>query len=331
MHVAILYSLPTRRVLSSGFAVTDTDTEESAKKIFIALENRVSAKLFPIREDAIDEIKKIHADVIVNLIEWDGIDLPLTLKAFDAIASTKIPLAGATKKNYETTTDKLLMKKALDAHHVPAARWQAFYTGNEQVKRSFHYPLIVKLSKTHCSVGLDQRAVVYNDTELVREAKSRVAAFKQPVIAEEFIDGREFQVTLLERADGLSVFPPAEIFFDKDNHAFLTFNSRWNTEHPDYKSSHIRQSVLDRPLQEAIETESRRAFHILKFRDYARFDIRVRSDHSQYHVVFLETNSNPGLDDDDEYGMTISYKSAGLTFSDFLVEIIGSALRRKYL
>jgi D-alanine-D-alanine ligase-like ATP-grasp enzyme len=70
------------------------------------------------------------------------------------------------------------------------------------------------------------------------------------------------------------------------------------------------------------------AFKKLEFRDYARFDMRIRFQNNTYQIFFLETNANPGLDDDDAYGLTLSFKAVGMTFRDFLLEIIASAMRR---
>jgi D-alanine-D-alanine ligase len=329
MNVAVLYSLPTHRAQSSDFVVTDTDTEDSAKKIYKALHPDTSVRLYPIREDTIQSIKTIHADVFINCIEWDGLDLPLTLQAFDVIESSGIPYAGATKKNYEVTTDKLLMKKAFDDHALPTAPWQLFLTGRETVKKDFRYPVIVKLSQTHCSVGLDQDAIVVDDKILQSRVQERIHTFHQPVIAEEFIQGREFQVTMLEHESGLTMLPPAEIRFDiEGRNRFLTFASRWTAGDPDYKTSHIGLAVLDPEFEHQMKKVCERAFTELGFRDYARFDIRSRLENNKNTIFFLETNSNPGLDDSDEYGMTISYKAVGMTFKDFLLEIIASALRR---
>ncbi len=73
-----------------------------------------------------------------------------------------------------------------------------------------------------------------------------------------------------------------------------------------------------------MDAVARDTFTRLSFRDYARLDIRVRDE----DIFILEANSNPGLDDDPEYGITVSYKAIGMTFADFMWEIIQSCLRR---
>lgn len=324
--IAVVYSLPTRRALASPYADTEQDTVDSAEEVYGALKEKgANPRLVPIAEDTINTISQIRADCIVNLIDWTGLDLPLSDVAFTAIEHTGIPFTGATRENYLTTSDKILMKKALDAHGLPTARWQMFEIGTEQTRSDFVYPVIVKLAFEHCSIGLTHDAVVANARELAQRVAQRLKTFGEPVVAEEFIVGREFQVTALETPDGIKILPPAEIIFDTPGpESLLTYESRWDETTKDYASSRVALPRLTASFSAVIDSVARRTFTELGFRDYARLDIRTRAN----TIFILESNSNPGLSDSDEYGMTVSYKAGGMTFADFVWTIVGSAMRR---
>ena len=326
LHIAVVYSLPTKRALAGKFADTEQDTVDSAEEVLGALTQNGAKPFFvPVSEDSIQTIAKIRADCIVNLIDWTGLDMPLSDVAFTAIEHTGIPFTGATRENYLTTSDKILMKKELDLHKLPTARWQLFEIGTEPIRRDFRYPVIVKLAFEHCSIGLTHDAVVGNSNELAVRVRERIETFGEPVIAEEFIIGREFQVTALETPRGLRILPPAEIVFDSYGpESLLTYESRWEEATADYASSRVGLPVLSADLARAIERVAKKTFKELGFRDYARLDIRTRDD----SIFILEVNSNPGLSDSDEYGMTVSYKAAGMTFADFVWTIVGSSLKR---
>ncbi len=326
MKIAILYSLPTKRAIQTQYLASDEDTEESAQKVYTALVSKNQEPfLQPVSEDRIADISTISADCIVNLIEWSGLDLPLNFQAVERMQTTGIPFTGADLNNLHMTSDKVNMKRSMDTYHLPTARWQQFMTGKEKIRKDFSYPVIVKLALEHCSVGISHDAVVSGAASLAALVKERIKTFGQPVIAEEFITGREFQVTVLDRPAprGLSVLPPAEIFFTHSQ-GFLTFSGRWDSEHPDYKTSSIGLSQLSPELSLSLKTVALDAFFRMKFCDYARLDVRVRDG----QIFILEANSNPGLDDDPEYSVTISYKAIGMTFADFVWEIIQSCLRR---
>lgn len=328
MNSTVVYSMPTRRALASPYADTEQDTVESAEEVGQALKEKGAAvTLFPVYEERIDRIREIRSDLLCNIVEWTGLDLPLADKAFSLIEETKIPFTGASRACYMQTSDKVMMKTALVENNLPTARFQIFETGDEVPRKDFRFPVIVKPALEHCSIGLTHDAVV-NDTDcLVRRVRERIKKFEEPMIVEEFIEGREFQVTAVETKSGLRVLPPAEIVFTSRNKDdLLTFDSRWDSDTVDYQSSHVALPVLHPALLADIEDVTIRTFSALKLRDYTRLDIRVR----RKDIFILEANSNPGLSDDMEYGMTLSYKAVGWHFSDFVWEIVESALRRSH-
>lgn len=326
MNITVLYSEPTRRALAAPYADTEVDTVESAAEVVAALEKKgAKVTLLGVSEDHIERIGSVKADLIFNLIEWTGLDLPLADRAFAALEVTGLPVTGATRANYLLTSDKITMKTALTDRNLPTARFQIFARGDEPARRDFRYPVIVKPALEHCSIGLTHDAIVHGPKELTRRVSERIKAFSQSMIAEEFIDGREFQVTVLSTASGLLVLPPAEIVFaGKGGENLLTFDSRWDAETADYKLSHVALAGLDEKLEAGMAAVAKETFRALAMRDYTRLDIRTRGE----DIFILEANSNPGLSDDDEYGMTVSYRAIGWDFAGFVWEIVTSALRR---
>ncbi len=327
MNITVLYNKPTARFIKNAtFMQAEEDTEESAREVAEALKEKgAKPTLVALTENTIESvISSLPFDLIFNLIEWTGVDTPYAIKTYDAMNARGFYYTGATLETYLLSCDKSMMKKHLDEASLPTARWQLFLSGNEHVRTDFHYPLIVKVSSEHSSVGLSKEAIVNDVKSLIPIVKKRLAEYQQPVYAEEFLSGREFQVTLLERSSGLTVFPISEVRYTNGTDVpFLTYASRWNANHRDYQNSDVILAKLTKELQEKIEEMSKTAFTTFGYRDYARFDIRCQNK----EPLFLEINSNPGLSDDAEYGMTVSYKALGLTFADFVWEIVESALR----
>ncbi len=325
LKIAVVYNRPPQQNAADTFIATEVDTEESALEIVsILCEHGYRAYAFPVTPESIQTISKIQADCIFDLIEWTGAELDSGLAAVRAIEATGIPFTGATSRNYHLTSDKSLMKQALLSAEVPVPQAQLFTTGEENPDASLTFPLIVKPTLEHCSIGLDRSAIVHTAESLKLRVRERIRTFKQPVLAEEFIVGREFQVTTLETEAGITVLPPAEILFTAGSEDFLTYSSRWDDQHPDYTASKVMITPLDAPLLQSIETIAKRTFIGLGFRDYNRLDIRVRDD----QPYILEANSNPGLDDNNEYGLSLSFRAVGMTYADFLQAILHSAIRR---
>lgn len=323
--VAIVYTKTTSKQKAT-FAAADEDTELSAKEIRDVLLPYADVHVIPLTEKTLDVIKALRADCIVNLVEWTGLDIPLAKQAFDFIIKTGIPFTGASKENYLMNSDKRIMKQAFDAHGIPTAKWQVFGTGDEGVRGDFHYPIILKLESEHCSIGLTKSAIVHNEDELRRGVKEKIRTFKQAVLAEEYIAGREFQVTVVVRDGKPVMLPPAEIVFTvKDNEAFLTYDSRWNEHHPEYNNSELEAPTLEPKLHAELESLCLRLFRDLGFNDYTRIDLRIDKNDN---IFILEANANPGLGDDDACAMTVSYKKEGTTFEGLILDILRSCMRR---
>jgi len=326
MKIIVLYNLPTERVLEGPYLASEEDTRLSAIAVSRALKSKgAKVKLVPVQTDNINLLKHLSADLVFNLIEWTGLELPFSLKAFRLLEQMRIPFTGAGSANYLLTSDKLKLKSALRRAGLPTAPWQAFRTGRETIRTHLPYPLLVKLALEHCSIGLLADSVVTKPRQLQRIVQARLFQFQQPVIAEEFLSGREFQVTVISTASGIKALPPAEIIYREPHYRFLTYAGRWEEEHPEFQATQVKLASVSPALRHELASVSLEAFHKLNFRDYARMDLRCRDSGE---VVILEANSNPGLDDHQEYGLTISFKAAGFTFADFVWEIVQSALRR---
>lgn len=327
MNITVLYNTPSDRFAKDAKnREAEDDTVSSAQEVAAALAHKgAKITLTQINEHTIEKtIALLSADVVFNLIEWTGVDTPYAQKTFVELDKRNIRYTGATWENYYLSCDKIALKKQLDIHRFPTARWQAFVSGNEPIRDDFVYPVIVKISLEHSSVGLGQESVFTSKNNLQEFLQLRIQQFQQPVFIEEFLEGREFQVTLIENEHGLRVLPPAEIAYVKnDDMPMLTYVSRWDEHSKEYGNSRVFVPRSD-ALIEKIYTLSQRAYKELGFRDYARFDIRCKDE----VPFFLELNSNPGLGDDEEYGMTLSYKAAGMDFADFIWHIVESAKRR---
>src|SRR3546814_18251622 len=72
--------------------------------------------------------------------------------------------------------------------------------------------VIVKSDTEHASLGLDAASVV-PAAEARREIAARQQRFGRPFFAEAFIDGREFNLSVLDTAGGPRVLPGPETLF----------------------------------------------------------------------------------------------------------------------
>ena len=313
-------------MLKTEYGETDEDSKVIAEKVALGIAaNGMIPTIYVIEEGNIEAILDIKADVIFNLIEWCGHDIYLSEKAFDCFAKLNIPVTGASRELFVLSGDKSRLKIELQKYGFPTPRGIYFETGNEDVQVDLDYPVIVKPAYEHCSTGLSYDCIAKNSDELKLIVKRQIDKFKQIVIAEEFIVGRELLVYLIEEDDGVKVLPIEEVIFSNHNPlAFQTYESKWVPGHRDYNTSDVVVSKLSSADQEIVEKTSIEIFHKLGFRGYARFDVRLK-DGVPY---MLETNANPSAYDGDGT-LTDPEEEVipGIKFKDYIGKIVRSAIK----
>lgn len=328
MNVAVVYSLPSSRLLGTKYGATDEDSKVIAEKVVIALAALgMETTTYAVGEDNIDDILQIKTDCIFNLIEWSGLDIHLSEKAFRRFRQLNVPVTGSNEEMFVLTGDKIRVKQALQHAKIPTPRGAFFTTGEEEIPGDLPYPVIVKPSLEHCSMGLGYEAIAHNPAQLRPIVKRQIAAFGQSVVAEEFIVGRELLVYLLEEKDEVRVLPIEEILFGGDNPlVFQTYESKWGAEDGQVLTDVASDAVvakLTNAEQEVIERESIKAFKYLGLRGYARFDVRLKDG-----IPFiLETNANSSVyDGENDLQDPNDEVIFGIRFIDYVEGILESAL-----
>ena len=324
MKIAIVYSLPTHRMKKTKYASADEDTGLIAKKVAEGLEARgYETEIYPISEKTIESILEIQVDCIFNLIEWCGLDIKLSERAFERMRLKNIPITGSSEHLFVLTGDKIRMKKALNDARVKTP-WGMGVASVSDIPPNVPYPVIVKPHLEHCSIGLSKDVVVNNRLDLERVANRQIAEFEQKVLIEEFVAGRELLVYLIEEKGEIVILPVVEMLFEGGNpESFQTYDAKWSEGSVDYKQTYYDQATLTREEQGLLEKNCLTAFRHLGFWGYARFDVRMR-DGIPY---ILETNANPSVYDATEEMESIeSEVIEGIKFPDYLDKIVKAAL-----
>jgi len=186
------------------------------------------------------------------------------------------------------------------------------------------YPVILKLLKEDASIGISEFSVVKNYTELRKQFLFLSTTYKQEIILEEYIKGRELNVGIL----GGNPLPVSEISFEGLPAKFpriVTYDGKWIADSVYYNHT---KPVCPAPLKDKtlnrINKIAVAAFEALKCRDYARVDIRLDSK-GVPHVI--EVNPNPDISNDS--GFARASKVSGINHGNLLYTIANFALERK--
>jgi D-alanine-D-alanine ligase len=141
-------------------------------------------------------------------------------------------------------------------------------------------------------------------------------------IVQEYIDGREFNISILWSKNGPEVMPPAEMIFHnfgEEIPKIVDFRAKWLEDSFEYKNT-IREfphSNLETALRKRIEMIALKCWNVFGLRGYARVDLRIDRDGNPY---VIEVNANPCISPDS--GLVAAASEAGLPMTEVIHRII---------
>ena len=279
---------------------------------------------------AAQTLAELRPAVVFNLVETivgKGSLIHLIPALLDAL---KIPYTGAGMEAMFLTSNKLIAKRWLAAAGLPTPAWftaQGTPCGkvspmHEELR--IEGPWLIKSVWEHASIGFDEDSVLFGADRKRRlaEREARCEALGGACLAEAYIDGREFNLSLLAGEGGPEVLPPAEIRFDgypPGKVRVVGYRSKWEEGTFEFANTPrtFQFPAQDAPLLSQLKELARRCWKIFDLRGYARVDFRVDKAGRPW---ILEVNANPCLSPD--AGFSAATHRAGLTFPDVLARII---------
>ena len=310
-------------------------------------------------ESAMRTLVDLRPEMAFNLVETiagRGCLIHIVPALLDAL---KIPYTGAATEAMMLTSNKTLAKRRLTAAGLPTPTWLTVDKGDpghgdgaisqmipDQAAKGPYRPdrpeataaWVVKSVWEHASVGLDEDSVLFgaNRERLMAEMNVRRESLGGECFAEAYIEGREFNLSLLASEDSKGrpvsvgrgkpcpeVLPPAEIRFDSyppGKVRVVGYRSKWDED--SFEFTHTPRSFDFQDRDDALLADLKdlalRCWELFDLRGYARVDFRVDGAGRPW---ILEVNANPCLSPD--AGFAAAAARAGLTFTEVLNRIIG--------
>ncbi|NOT39557.1 MAG: ATP-grasp domain-containing protein [Alphaproteobacteria bacterium] len=205
----------------------------------------------------------------------------------------RIPYTGCPAHAIELSNDKVLAKHILQLLKVPTPRWGTPKT----LPAGEGGTWIVKAQHEHASFGLTQANVVQGTTAAIARAHELAKEHKIEWMIEEFVDGREFNVSMVETPDGPRVLPSAEIVFQNygtDLHKIIDYRAKWDDQSFEYQNTIRRAdfSPADRSLLKELQDISLKVWEGFDLRGWARVDFRIDAANNPF---VIDVNANPDL------------------------------------
>ncbi len=301
---------------------------DSIKEVLLELNYVVV--LLPVNQ-SIDRItngiKQEKPDLIFNLCETFRGDNKFEFNVTALLEMLRIPFTGSSSGSLFLTNDKHISKKILSYHRVAYPAFFIVALGREVfVPKNMSFPLFVKPVHQDASIGIDANSLVRTQEELEAKVRSIHVTVKDDALVEEYIDGREFYVSIL----GNSIPKPLEVFeidfseLPPDVPKVYTHKAKIDAESWEYNAISITvPEDLPQSMKSKLQYLAVKLFRAFDARDYARIDFRVDA---KGKIYVLEANLNPYLGDGDH--TALAAEVSGLSYRELIAHIVESAIAR---
>jgi D-alanine-D-alanine ligase len=290
---------------------------------------RITASADPRRTRAALEREK--PDVVFHLAESVGGDARVESLLAALLEGLGIAYTGSGPDALWTGLHKPLARERLAAAGVGVPEGFVLETARSPLPRAFRRRprarWIVKPSREDASHGISIESVVQGERALRERAGFVIRTYAQPALVEEFVGGREFNVSILEGENGPRVLPLSEIDFEKFPKGaprLVTFASKWMEASAEYRGTPSVAARRTAPgTARAIRDAAKAAWKAIGLRGYGRVDMRIGDDGAPR---VLDVNPNPDVSPG--AGLAKAAERDGLTHGELIAGIVESALRR---
>lgn len=309
--------------------LAECDSDETILAIKTALEERW--EVYPIESDeyAFEKLVHLKPHLAFNIAERvfgpnRESHIPTLCEMLD------IPYTGSDPLTLSICLDKSRAKEILSYYHIPNAAFCKIESLNE-LPVDVPLPLIVKPLYEGSSKGVKDNSVVYDQKSLQNKVDEIFRLYKQPVIVEHFLKGREFTVGVLGNYPELEVLPIVEIDYSQlppGANPIYSYEAKWIWDIPE-KPLNIFHCPADITidLKNKIENLVIQACKILRIRDWCRIDIRLDEEGIPN---IIELNPLPGILPNPEENSCLpkAARAAGYGYNQLIQRVVDEAIKR---
>lgn len=278
-------------------------------------------------------LTEFRPDLLFNLVESLAGTDALQFVVPAVVEALAVPMTGSSSSSIFLSGRKVPAKERLVAAGLPTPRWIVDSDPSRsppvalEVETFQPTRYIIKPVAEHASLGMEDGDVVFatSPAELQRRIRAKSEQLGRTCFAEEFIDGREFNLSLLAGPAGPEVLPAAEIRFEgfaPEKPRIVGTAAKWDEQSFEYHAT-VRSfdfPAEDSPLLVRLRDLAVGCWRAFGLSGYARVDFRV-DDAGQPWI--LEANANPCLSPD--AGFAAAAARAGISFDQIVDRIVRAA------
>jgi D-alanine-D-alanine ligase len=284
----------------------------------------------------VTELRKALPELVFNLTESFAGVSSLDSNVAALLNLMDLRYTGSSPAGLLVAGDKTLTKKVLGFHSIQTPEFTTVYRGSVDWAGDLQFPVIVKPPQEDASIGITGKSIVSDLKDLFGAIDSLQSEFGQPVLVEQFVEGREFYVGILGNfhAEALPIVEMDFSALPAGMPRIASWEAKWGTDGSGEGAGAERsvefrgtKSVFPTDLGDELTARIQKtaldAFDALRLRDYARIDLRV-TDAGEIYII--EVNPNCYLERKAEFARAADCH--GLPYERLIARIVELANAR---
>ena len=285
MHIELI-TTPNETLKESGFGALKACN--SVLDAIQTLGHSVKLNVCETKDD-LDNVVKRKPDLVVLAVKYIPIKNKEDIWLSDYFAQHGINFTGSLREVLKFDSNKVLAKTHLINKGIKTADYfiaiPGQYTKESELPVTF--PLFLKPLDAANGNGIDDLSFVTNFTDYESKVASLYNTFNQPILAEEYLDGREFTVAVIKSFDEKLVASAVEVIPPISRHGLRILGAQTKKD-----DSEKLIEIVDDEVKNRVTTLAIDAFNALGVRDFGRIDIKT-DNHGE--CFFMEANLVPGM------------------------------------
>lgn len=337
----------------------DLDSPKTVNAIVAALQSAgheaafFEASLLP-PHNLVEKLTTYRPDMCFNIAEGHFGDSRES-QVPGILEMLRIPYTGSKPLALALALDKPMTKRVLLYHGLPTPEFQVFEQADEPISDdllnpdgTLRFPLFVKPSREGTSMGISAQSIVHTVDELRRVLARHLALYRQPILVEHFIEGREMMVGIIgnlhptkarrirehtvfeDYPEGLTFLPVLEVLMDQygaEEAGVYSSNLKVNVTSDPAQFYHNCPAQLTPPLERELKLLAASVFCVTGCLDVARIDFRLDSANDDKPYI-LEINPLPGLNPASS-DLCHQARGAGWSYEALINRIFDAAVERQ--
>jgi len=268
------------------------------------------------------KIAKRKPDLVILAVKYLSIKNGNDIWLSEYFDKQNINYTGSSLEVLKFDSDKVLAKLHLTKKGVRTAKYFTAIPGEYKSGKDLPilFPLFLKPIDAANGNGIDDLSYVRNFTEFESKVLSLHDSYKLPILVEEYLDGKEFTVSVIETQNGMLSVSPIEIIPLLSTNGLRILGQQAKKDDSEEFKKIEDNNIIDKLKQLAID-----AYKGLGVRDYGRIDIKTNK---KGECFFMEANLVPGMTEGSSYFPKACLNQSELTYDKVIELMIYGGLNR---